>query len=61
MDKKFKVMMFSLEKGADKDAGFSVRKYTEVKRDLTWSDAKVERKLNKFFMLVPQVDMPKVE
>ena len=60
MDKKFKVMMFSLEKNAEKDDGFSVRKYTEVKRNLTWAEAKAERKLNKFFMLVPQVDMPKV-
>ena len=60
MDKKFKVMMFTVEKGKDKDEGFAVRKYTEVKRDLAWGDAKAERKTNKYFMITPQVDIPKV-
>jgi hypothetical protein len=60
MDKKFKIMMFTIEKGNDKDEGFAVRKYTEVKRDLTWAEAKAERKTNKYFMITPQVDMPKV-
>jgi hypothetical protein len=60
IDKKFKIMMFTIEKDKDSEKGFTIRKYTEVKRNLTWAEARKERVANKYFMIVPQVDMPKV-
>jgi len=55
VERKYKAMAFYFVNGVEADAGYIVRLYREVARNLTWAEAKQLRAWDKSVELVPQI------